>query len=367
MTGSPPTQGLYALSTWVFTAPAVLAPLVALRRPILAAVMALSSSLPLILFLDGVQLRLSTFVSLLGVAVSVMLTNSRRGWLFGAFSLVVPAAFCFSPRAYLWTSGVSGGVTSENWDVMSRRIPLLLLYALGTALLLGTVAVLVQNGLRAAAQRELDRRAAAVDARAEMARDLHDVVAHRMSLVAVRAETAPYSHPEMSAETRAVLADIAADARGALAEMRDVLGVLRDENDTAPLRPQPSAADVATLVEEARAAGTRIEVVGELPRADAVTGNTLYRIVQEALTNARRHAPNAPVTVTFTDAPDRVRVVVTNPAPGTGVEAGRGLTGMRERVERTGGRLTVAHGEKLHDTDATGSFVVDATLPRSSS
>ena len=138
--------------------------------------------------------------------------------------------------------------------------------------------------------------------------------------------------------------------------MRGVLGVLHRSTDDAQRLPQPVGADVKDLVAEARAAGATVEVEGDLPDLDSLTGNTVYRIVQEALTNARRHAPGTPATLRLSSSEETVDVHVANPVIAEVGEPGRGLAGMRERVHRSGGTLEA----RVVD----GRFVVDAVLPR---
>jgi signal transduction histidine kinase len=201
----------------------------------------------------------------------------------------------------------------------------------------------------------LDADAAVVAERARLARDLHDVVAHHVSLIAVRAETAPYTLHDADPATRGVFSDIAADARLALDELRGVLGILHraDGDDRSP---QPTLSDVAELVERARRAGGTVTLLGDVDAAVGLgSGYAAYRLVQEALTNARRHAAGAPVTVEV-QRHDDLLVRVSNPltAPPSG-QAGRGLAGMRERVEALGGALTAG---------AVGNeYVVSARLP----
>lgn len=192
-------------------------------------------------------------------------------------------------------------------------------------------------------------REAQVGERARLARDLHDVVAHHVSLIAVRAETAPYTHPTLDAQGRALVAEIAEDARRALDELRGVLGLLRRsevDGGTADTAPLPGGNDLVPLVERNRAAGMAISLSDqrgaytELVYASS-RGHVIYRVLQEALTNARRHAPDQPVLVMLSDqAP---QLVVTNTTVGAGVEigTGTGIIGMRERVEALGGHLDV--------------------------
>ena len=203
------------------------------------------------------------------------------------------------------------------------------------------------------AQHEAEKSDAQTRERARVARDLHDVVAHHISLVAVRAESAPYSQPGLDDGARTVLAEIADDARSALAELRQVLTVLQRPEDAAPLAPQHGAGDVDDLVAEARVAGQPIEDTGEWGDLDAATGYVLYRCVQEALTNARRHAPGSEVLIERGRDSSSVRLEVSNPtgAGATGGDRpdGRGLTGMRERVEALGGSIEVTPGpERFH-------------------
>lgn len=209
---------------------------------------------------------------------------------------------------------------------------------------------------------ELAARSAAVEAdaavvgeRARLARDLHDVVAHHVSLIAVRAETAPYSEPEMTDSAKSVLRDIADDARAALDELRGVLGILnRSDGAAAEREPLPGLSDIAGLVERARRAGDDLTLTQEPVEAGDTTAYVAYRVVQEALTNARKHAPGQPVSIVVS-ALGGVRVEVSNPLGGGPVGPERGLAGMRERVEGVGGRfLAGPHGER---------FVIDVLLP----
>ncbi|MBZ2199719.1 sensor histidine kinase [Occultella gossypii] len=193
--------------------------------------------------------------------------------------------------------------------------------------------------------------------RARLARDLHDVVAHHVSLVAVRAESAPYTHPAIDPVAREVLADIATDARAAMGELRQVLAVLQRSEDVVELAPQPTVADIDILVADARAAGQVVEVKGQWGPVTAAAGYVLYRATQEALTNARRHASAAPVTLRRDRRGDVLGLTVTNPVdPLADAGApGRGLIGMRERVESLGGSL---------DTQtADGTFTLRVIIP----
>jgi signal transduction histidine kinase len=203
--------------------------------------------------------------------------------------------------------------------------------------------------------------------RERIAREMHDVLAHRLSLLSLHAgalEFRPGAPPEEIAETAGVVRESAASA---LEELRDVIGVLREGTETETERPQPTLADIPALVEESRAAGMRIEADLDLPDAAedvgaGGAGRTAYRVVQEGLTNARKHAPGALVRVRIALAEVALAVEVRNRAPLVAVPppalpgSGSGLIGLGERVELAGGELR-------HEVDTDGDFILAATLP----
>ena len=148
-------------------------------------------------------------------------------------------------------------------------------------------------------RRAVENEAAVLDERSRLARDLHDVVAHHVSLIAVRAETAPYTYPDLSTDARLILSEIATDSRTALDELRGVLGILRRSDDAGRRTPQPSAIDIGGLVLKAQSTTDVVSAsLQGLETVQPTPGYVAYRVVQEALTNARRHAPGAPVDVT---------------------------------------------------------------------
>ncbi len=200
--------------------------------------------------------------------------------------------------------------------------------------------------------------------RARISRELHDVVAHHISMIAVQAETARLTTPGMPAAGAQRLASIGDTARAALTEMRRLLGVLREDTRAAvgDRRPQPGLRQLNELLDEARdisGAGTRLIVSGQPAALDPGVELAAYRIVQEALTNARRHAPGAAVDVELRYAPDALWLRIRDngpgppPAPATG---GHGLLGMRERAAAVGGELRTGAA-------AGGGFLVEAVLP----
>ncbi|MFD4003337.1 sensor histidine kinase [Streptomyces rubiginosohelvolus] len=222
---------------------------------------------------------------------------------------------------------------------------------------------------RAAAQSrllEMERRQAAEAERAAIARELHDMIAHSVSVIAVRAESATYTTPDLSPPARDAFQEIAGTARSSMAELRRLLGVLRTGDDTsrAPLTaPQPSLAGLDDLLGQHRAVGgtAELRISGERVPLPASWELSAYRIVQEALTNTRRHAPGAHSVVELHYGPRLLTVRVSDDGPGpdpsgsTG-RAGHGLVGMAERASLLGGALTTGRGP-------AGGFLVEAELP----
>jgi signal transduction histidine kinase len=205
--------------------------------------------------------------------------------------------------------------------------------------------------------------------RLRIAREMHDVLAHRVSLLSLHAgalEFRPDASPEEIADAAGV---IRATAHAALEDLRSVVGVLRDgAEDGTPEPPQPTLDHIPGLVEESRAAGMRVRAQIEAPAQalPAALGRTAYRVVQEGLTNARKHAPGAAVdvAVSASAAEGLVVEVVSRRPVGVAVAAGgdrmpgagTGLVGLAERVALAGGELR-------HGPDAAGDFVLRATLP----
>ena len=216
--------------------------------------------------------------------------------------------------------------------------------------------------------------------RARIARELHDVVAHHISMVAVQAETARLTTPGLPAAGAHRFAEIGDTARAGLTEMRRLLGVLREDAEdagaiVADRHPLPGLSQLAELVDAARdaaGAGIRLIVSGPVTEFDPGVELAAYRIVQEALTNARRHAPSAAVDVELRYADDALRLRVRDNGPGPkgspetpGTESyppadlaggGHGLLGMRERTLAVGGTLWTGPAPG-------GGFLVEAVLP----
>jgi signal transduction histidine kinase len=201
-----------------------------------------------------------------------------------------------------------------------------------------------------------------LEERTRIARELHDVVAHHMSVIAIQAEAAPYRVPDPPSELTKSFADIRANALQALGELRRILGVLRAERDDGRAAPQPTLDRLGELVAGVRGAGVAVQTtVAGTPRPlPAGVELSAYRIVQEALSNAIRHAPGSDVRVQIAYAPAALRLRVVNGPPQAAASTpqgpGHGLLGMRERAAMLGGELTAA-------PTSGGGYAVTAVLP----
>jgi signal transduction histidine kinase len=204
------------------------------------------------------------------------------------------------------------------------------------------LASLRERAERAEAEARLRAEHAQSQAREQIAREMHDVLGHRLSLLSVQAGALEYRGDASPAEVAGAASVIRASAHQALEDLREVIGVLRAEVSELP---QPTLADLDELVSESRRAGMRVALRSEVS-ADALPdrlGRTAYRIVQEGLTNARKHAPDAEVSVWLSGAAERgLTVELANPVPPTSVSlpgAGQGLIGLAERAMLAGGYL----------------------------
>jgi signal transduction histidine kinase len=302
----------------------------------------------------------------------------------------------FKVAAWVAGAGAAGHAIRGLWRPqpgLSLGWWLLLVVAVQAALLAGG-ALLRANRAQIASLRERASRAEAEQARrvaearlierTRIAREMHDVLAHRLSLLATYAgalEYNPDAPPQQLAQAAAVIRN---GAHQALEELRDVIGVLRDEpggSDGALAEPdlepggasgagvelpQPTLDDVPRLAEETRAAGTPVRLETELPSSPPVppgTGRTAYRIAQEGLTNARKHAAGRPVQLTLSGTPgDQLIIDICNPLPPgppqpDGIPgSGTGLIGLGERARLAGGRIEFG-------PTGTGEFRLRAWLP----
>jgi signal transduction histidine kinase len=228
---------------------------------------------------------------------------------------------------------------------------------------------LEDRAARLEAERDAQAKVAAAAERARIARELHDVIAHNVSVMVVQADGASYALATDPARAREALAAISATGRQALAEMRRLLGVLRREEDGASSEraPQPGIGELGELLDQARTAGLPVSFTVEGDPQPLPGGIALatYRIVQESLTNTRKHAgPVASAAVLLRYSPDAVVLTISDDGRG-GLDGtalpgapGHGLTGMRERVAVYGGAVTAG-------PRPGGGFEVVATLPLS--
>jgi signal transduction histidine kinase len=381
---SLPTALLMCAFCLLATVPAVL------LRPVPAAVMVCAASvLSLVLF---------ELVTAAGAAalliVAYRLARSAPGGAAArvlAVALAVPflviaVALAAAPGP---TPVAASGLAWAGGD--TRVLAVLLASAIPAAALAGMTRRAREESRTVVAVRELTEGVLAEHLargeRARITRELHDVVAHHISVIAVQAETARLTTPGLTDAGAQRFAAIGDTARAGLTEMRRLLGVLREDaavggqepdgaeaapRPVADRHPQPGLPQLGHLVDEARDAsgsGARLIVSGPVTRLDPGVELAAYRIVQEALTNARRHAPGAAVDVELRYADDvlRLRVRDNGPGPagqaagsGTGQAAGsgtgHGLLGMRERAAAAGGSLRTGEAPG-------GGFCVEAELP----
>jgi signal transduction histidine kinase len=264
-----------------------------------------------------------------------------------------------------------GAITAAAWLAVPDRRDW---SGLVTVIVVSAVALLLADAVRGreAARRQLAdqeqvseaerARRVLLEERARIARELHDVVAHHISVIAIQAEAAPHRVADPPAELTRSLADIRANALQALDELRRVLGVLRASDPGEDgAAPQPTLDRLGDLVVGVRNADVDVETaVSGTPRPlPPGVELSAYRIVQEALSNAARHAPGAPVRVELAYAPTGLSVRVTNGPPRTPPGprgSGHGLLGMRERAAMLGGELAAGPTPE-------GGYAVAAVLP----
>lgn len=307
-----------------------------------------------------------TVTTMVTQALALALLGYRARWLLGAGTLV----------AVVILSGVLARLVDPAHDQQAVAVDLIVFASIGgTALAAGVVVrqwQVVRRQLareRRLTEEERARRMVAEE-KTRIARELHDVIAHSMSIIAVQATSAPFRHPGVDPELRHEFDEIAALSRTALSELRSLLGVLRDPDAPIARTPQPRLSGIADLVTQSQRSGLAVTLLGAEALTDGgvdeVVGLSAYRIVQEALSNVIRHAPGAEVEVRV-HRNDQLDLVVSNrPGAGAPREAeaeravetgpGSGLLGMRERAASVGGTLTFG-------PTGDGGFEVRATLP----
>ena len=325
-----------------------------------------------------------------GALVAQVFASYRLGWTL-AFGRPGTRGTSWTPGAPADALGLAGGPASAPLVAAALAAPVLVLafafHGRAAAVLLASaVPIAVGAAMAQRARAETGRQSAAramlADTltenlargeRARIARELHDVVAHHISMIAVQAETARLTTPGLPPAGAQRLAEIGDTARAGLTEMRRLLGVLREDggDPVVDRQPQPGLPQLADLIDRAReasGAGVRFIVSGPVASFDPGVELAAYRIVQEALTNARRHAPGSAVDVELHYAGDGLRLRVRDNGPGPAVSAaasspvppapgpGHGLLGLRERAATVGGSLRAGAA-------SGGGFLVEAVLP----
>ncbi|WP_430477792.1 sensor histidine kinase [Streptomyces sp. P11-1] len=257
----------------------------------------------------------------------------------------------------------TGYVASVLFGVL--LVLLALSWGLGVRSRRQLVLSLRERARRAEAEAELRAERAQRLAREAIAREMHDVLAHRLTLLSVHAGALEFRPDAPTAEIARAAGVIRDSSHEALQDLREIIGVLRGPGESGEgERPQPTLTTLDALIEESRQAGMKVTLdqrVAAPAEAPAATGRTVYRIAQECLTNARKHAPGAEVTITVTGGPgDGLTIEVANPAPTEPFErvpgSGQGLIGLTERATLAGGSLE-------HGPTPDGGFLVRARLP----
>jgi signal transduction histidine kinase len=292
------------------------------------------------------------FATVLAAYAPVQSCTSRRRAFIAVAVLTIVVARPWQPSATIITIGV----------LRTAVGPLLAMYFDARRRL---VQALRERAERAEREQHLLAEQARAEERARLAGEMHDVVTHRVSLMVLQAGALRMTAPDEP--TRQAAEELRAAGCRALDELRDLVGILRTSQDgeDAPEEAHPETSGLEALVAESTAVGLPAELIedGDPRLASPVVGRTAYRIVQEALTNVRKHAPGARATVRVRYDPAQVRVEVDNTAPtrpadavlvGTG--SGIGIASLRQRVELVGGSLHAGPA-------AGGGFRVEATLP----
>jgi signal transduction histidine kinase len=274
--------------------------------------------------------------------------------------------YAVTVRCTPWVSAATAGVTVVGAAVLDWPDLAGTIFLTAILLLFGTIVRVRRSGRQRLAEQERRHSGerALLEERQRIARELHDVVAHHMSVIAIQAEAAPYKVADPPKELAESFAEIRASALTGLTELRRVLGVLR--SDGPQTAPQPGLAELDGLLDSARAGGVRVTLArgGSPVTLPESVDLSAYRIVQEALSNAMRHAPGSQVCVNLDYGTDGLTVGVRNtaaPAAGAGggdgyPGGGHGIIGMRERAAMLGGTLDAGPAPD-------GGFGVTAFLP----
>ncbi|GAB7038375.1 sensor histidine kinase [Catenuloplanes niger] len=329
--------------------------------------------------------RIATVLQLAAVAVFAFAQQGSAGiWPFQPpvmLTMVVHVALIglrwpWREAVVIWWISALFGILLATVDPRGRTLEVgdtaLITYATNSVMVLfGTIAWRQRGAVRrelAQARRDVEleqAQRALVEERNRIARELHDVVAHSMSVIHMQATSAVYRFPDIDPEPRAEFGRIAAGTRATLREMRALLALLRDESADTEARPQPDLRDLGELAESARRGGVPVtlDVTGDA--GDGTVGLAAYRIVQESLSNVIRHAPGADTRVRVAVERGELLVEVVNGPPAAvprlieePARAGHGLVGMRERARLAGGHVRTG-------AQPDGGYRVTARLPLS--
>jgi signal transduction histidine kinase len=326
----------------------------AMRVPVLTVVVAITVAYYLLYYPSG-----PFFLAALATLVGAVRSGHRSGAVLvaaaGWLAVVLTGHFLHTIGGVpVRSSGVAGALALATW------IAVPLIVGEGIRNRSARFAEVARARAEQARARAEQQRRQASEERLQIARELHDVLGHHLSLINVQAGVGLHLMDERPEQARVALAAIKQASAEALREVRSVLGVLRPEDEKAPRAPAPSLANVDELV---ATAGARLVVHGDPTDPPAELDRAAYRIVQEALTNVRRHAgPGATATVTLGYRPDGLSLVIEDNGRGAAGEpdgagaGGNGIAGMRARATALGGELTAGPG-------SAGGFRVEASLP----
>ena len=325
-------------SAWleVLLVVAIIAPLLARRRFPFGAPVAVAIAVILTTLVDDRLVPNNFFVFLAGMT-AVFLMALLRDWR----QAVAGLAIVFGAEAFVARTDPNGGIGDFFFSNVVFGVVWIVGFALGRKFEEADEAK--ERAARAEREREQQARAAVAEERARIARELHDVVGHSVSVMTVQASgVRRLLRPDQDREREALLV-VERTGREALAEMRRMVGVLRRPEEAPSLAPQPSLDHVSRLVEQAREAGLPVElrIEGEAIQLPAGIDLTAYRLVQEGLTNVVKHAEatQAEVLVDYGDGYVEVTVRDDGKGVGNGDGGGHGLVGMRERVSVYGGEI----------------------------
>jgi signal transduction histidine kinase len=322
------------------------------RAPLLAGVVAMACNITLIVVADSAGSSVAHAIAWMCGLYAIAVWTDTHGFLVGIGALVAGNAITLIPDAtgiedtWLFTVIPIAAMVLIRRAVRERQL---------RADMLAARAELLER------EHELRAQEAVVEERARIARELHDLVAHNVSVMVIQAGAERHALPPEQAPTREALASIEQAGRQALADARRLLGMLRRDGDREDLAPQPRVDQIDVLIEQVQRAGLQVALAVEGEPRPLEPGIDLcaYRIVQEGLTNALKHAGRSRAEVVLRYAPDtlEVRVCDDGAAAAAVVDgAGQGLIGMRERVTLYGGELVAG-------PRAGGGFEIRARLP----